>query len=233
MSSTASTVAEVRPFPNAKAPVIEAPIEPQPPAEADATPVKKKRSARSFLLPVIGLALLAGAGWYGYDYWTDGRFLVSTDDAYVKADMAFVSPNITGYVSAVKVTENQHVKAGDPLVVVDDGDYRIAVDQADAQIATQGKTLERIDAQVTAAQASLQQAEAQKTAAKAAADNAARVVDRTSQLLKTHVATQAQLDDAQPADQMETRRVVAFLAMVFGMFMAILDIQIVSASLTE
>ncbi|MBN9241835.1 MAG: HlyD family secretion protein [Mesorhizobium sp.] len=199
MSSTASTVAEVRPFPNAKAPVIEAPIEPQPPAEADATPVKKKRSARSFLLPVIGLALLAGAGWYGYDYWTDGRFLVSTDDAYVKADMAFVSPKITGYVSAVKVTENQHVKAGDPLVVVDDGDYRIAVDQADAQIATQGKTLERIDAQVTAAQASLQQAEAQKTAAKAAADNAARVVDRTSQLLKTHVATQAQLDDAQTA----------------------------------
>ncbi len=199
MSSTASTVAEVRPFPNAKAPAVEAPVEPQGPAEAIPPPAKRKRSARTFLLPVIGAALLAGAGWYGYDYWTDGRFLVSTDDAYVQADMAFVSPKISGYVSAVKVTENQHVKAGDPLVVVDDGDYRIAVDQTEAQIATQGKTLERIDAQVEAAQASLQQAEAQKTAAKAAADNAARVVNRTGQLLKTHVATQAQLDDAQTA----------------------------------
>ncbi|RUV73080.1 MAG: HlyD family secretion protein [Mesorhizobium sp.] len=202
MSSNATPSAEVRPFPNAKiAPATEAPNAPtepaiSPPAEA---PTKKKRSARSLLLPIIALGLLGAAAWYGYDYWTDGRFMISTDDAYVQADMAFISPKISGYVDQVKVTENQQVKAGDPLLVVDNGDYKIAVAQAEAQIATLSKTLDRIDAQTEAARASLEQAQAQKTADQAAAANAARVQTRAAQLLKTHVGTQAQLDDAQTA----------------------------------
>jgi len=204
MSSNAPSTAEVRPFPNAKvAPATEAPEVPVQPAASTPVeaPARKKRSARSFLLPIIGLALLGAGAWYGYDYWTTGRFMISTDDAYVQADMAFISPKISGYVDQLKVSENQVVKAGDPLLVVDDGDYRIAVAQAEAQIATLSKTLDRIDAQTDAARASLQQAQAQKTADQAAADNAARVASRASQLLKTHVGTQAQLDDAQTAVQ--------------------------------
>ncbi|RVB77115.1 MULTISPECIES: HlyD family secretion protein [unclassified Mesorhizobium] len=202
MSSNATPTAEVRPFPNAKiAPATEAPTAPtepaiSPPAE---TPAKKKRSARSFLLPIIALGLLGAGAWYGYDYWTDGRFMISTDDAYVQADMAFISPKISGYVDQVKVTENQQVKAGDPLLVVDNGDYKIAVAQAEAQNATLSKTLDRIDAQTEAARASLEQARAQKTADQAAANNAARAQARAAQLLKTRVGTQAQLDDAQTA----------------------------------
>ncbi|MER8436452.1 HlyD family secretion protein [Mesorhizobium sp. M1312] len=202
MSSNATPTAEVRPFPNAKvAPATEAPTAPtepaiSPPAEA---PAKQKRSTRSFLLPIIALGLLGAGAWYGYDYWTDRRFMISTDDAYVQADMAFISPKISGYVDQVKVTENQQVKAGDPLLVVDNGDYKIAIAQAEAQIATLSKTLDRIDAQTEAARASLEQAQAQKTADQAAAANAARVQARAAQLLKTHVGTQAQLDDAQTA----------------------------------
>ncbi|KUM26506.1 hemolysin D [Mesorhizobium loti] len=202
MSSNAPATAEVRTFPNAKVqPSTEAPevpVQPAPVAPVEA-PAKKKRSVRSFLLPIIGLALLGAGSWYGYNYWTDGRFMISTDDAYVQADMSFVSPKISGYVDKVLVSENQRVKAGDPLFVIDDGDYKIAVAQAEAQIATLAKTLDRIDAQTKAAQASLAQAEAQKIADQAAADNAARAQDRAAQLLKTHVGTQAQLDDAQTA----------------------------------
>ncbi|MBZ9795373.1 HlyD family secretion protein [Mesorhizobium sp. ES1-4] len=204
MSSNTPATAEVRPFPNAKvAPATEVPdvhvqpaVAPPPAAEA---PAKKKRSVRSFLLPIIGLALLSGGAWYGYDYWTTGRFMISTDDAYVQADMAFVSPKISGYVDQVVVSENQQVKAGDPLLTIDSGDYKIAVAQAEAQIATLAKTLDRIDAQTKAAQASLQQAQAQKVADQAAADNAGRAQQRAAQLVKTHVGTQAQLDDAQTA----------------------------------
>jgi membrane fusion protein, multidrug efflux system len=202
MSSNAPATAEVRTFPNAKVqPSTEAPevpVQPAPPAPVEA-PAKKKRSVRSMLLPVIGLALLGAGSWYGYNYWTDGRFMISTDDAYVQADMSFVSPKISGYVDKVLVSENQQVKAGDPLFTIDDGDYRIAVAQAEAQMATLAKTLDRIDAQTKAAQASLQQAQAQKVADKAAADNAARAQARAAQLVKTHVGTQAQLDDAQTA----------------------------------
>ncbi|RAZ90238.1 HlyD family secretion protein [Mesorhizobium hawassense] len=205
MSSNAPATAEVRTFPNAKVqPSTEAPevpvqpVTPVAPPAAEA-PAKKKRSVRSFLLPIIGLALLGAGSWYGYNYWTDGRFMISTDDAYVQADMSFVSPKISGYIDKVLVSENQQVKAGDPLFAIDNGDYKIAVAQAEAQIATLAKTLDRIDAQTKAAQASLQQAQASKVADQAAADNAARAQDRAAQLLKTHVGTQAQLDDAQTA----------------------------------
>lgn len=202
MSSNASATAEVRTFPNAKVqPSTEAPeipVQPVPVAPVEA-PARKKRSLRSLLLPIIGLGLLGAGSWYGYNYWADGRFMISTDDAYVQADTSFVSPKISGYVDKVLVSENQQVKAGDPLFVIDQGDYKIAVGQAEAQIATLAKTLDRIDAQTKAAQASLTQAQAAKIADQAAADNAARAQDRAAQLLKTHVGTQAQLDDAQTA----------------------------------
>jgi membrane fusion protein (multidrug efflux system) len=125
--------------------------------------------------------------------------MINTDDAYVQVDMASVAPKITGYVEHVAATENQHVKAGDPLVTIDAGDYRIALEEARAKIATEEKTLSRIDAQIEAAKASLQQAEAQKAAALAAADNAKRTRDRAQKLVATKVGTQAQLDDAQTA----------------------------------
>ncbi len=169
------------------------------PAPAPEAPVRKRRSTKAFLLPILGIGLLAAAGWYGHEYWTEGRFMISTDDAYVQADMAFVAPKITGYVARLDAEENQHVKAGDPLVTIDDGDYRIALAQAEAQIDVQNKTLERITAQIQAGHAALGQAEAQKTAAASAAANAARTADRTAQLLKTNVSTQAQLDDARTA----------------------------------
>ena len=167
--------AEVRPFPNVKVVPDDRKRRPQsrrlslpklrtPRLPAEAAPRQEEAVGRApSSCRSSRLALLGAGGWYGYNYWTDGRFMISTDDAYVQADMTFISPKISGYVDQVPVTENQQVKAGDPLLIIDDGDYKIAVAQTEAQIATQSKTLERIDAQTEAAKASLQQAEAQKT----------------------------------------------------------------------
>jgi signal transduction histidine kinase len=69
-------------------------------AEIAASPKKRRK-----ILPVLGLMLLGAAGWYGYDWWTNGRFLVSTDDAYIEGDIATISPKVSGYVAKVDVVD--------------------------------------------------------------------------------------------------------------------------------
>ena len=117
---------------------------------------------------MILAALLAAAGWYGYGWWTDGRFLISTDDAYIEADIAIVSPKVAGYVEKVNVVENQQVKAGDPLVTLDGRDYQIALERATNAIESAKLAVKRIDAQIVGAEAALRQAEAQRGALEAA-----------------------------------------------------------------
>ena len=165
-------------------------------APAVAAPPKKRRS---LVLPVIVLAALAGAGWYGYDWWTNGRFMVSTDDAYIEGDIATISPKVTGYVAKVNVVANQEVKAGDVLATLDNGDYQNALDQANAQIATEQLSLNRIDAQIEGAKASLVQAQAQKTALEATVRGAEIKQKRQSDLQAKSVGTTADLDDANTA----------------------------------
>src|ERR1700760_4979289 len=75
----------------------------------------KKLNLRKLLLAGAAVIALAGASWYGYDYWTVGRFLVSTDDAYVKADNTTIAPKVSGYLREVLVGDNEHVKAGQVL----------------------------------------------------------------------------------------------------------------------
>lgn len=165
------------------------------PAAAVVQPEQKK-GGRRLMLPVVGLALLVVGGWYGYQWWTHGRFMISTDDAYIEGDIASVSPKVSGYVEAVNVVANQVVKAGDPLVTLDNGDYRLASEQAEAQIATQKLALDRIDAQIDGARASLAQAEAQKMAYQAALGGAEVAEKRAKELNTKAVGTTASLDSA-------------------------------------
>ena len=95
----------------------------------------KKDLLRRALLAGAAAALLATASWYGWDYWTVGRFLVSTDDAYVKADNTTIAPKVSGYLNQVLVGDNQHVKAGQVLARIDDRDFKVALDQARADVA--------------------------------------------------------------------------------------------------
>ena len=81
---------------------------------------------------IVGGALLAGLGvaWYGNDWWTVGRFIDSTDDAYVGGDVTVIAPKVAGFIAEVAVTDNQEVHAGDLLVRLDDRDYRAALAKA-------------------------------------------------------------------------------------------------------
>jgi membrane fusion protein (multidrug efflux system) len=153
-------------------PVEEPALEPVPAREAAvkaATPSKKERF-RKTLIAGAALALLATASWYGWDYWSVGRFLVSTDDAYVKADNTTIAPKVSGYLNQVLAGDNQHVKSGQVLARIDDRDFRVALDQAKADVAA-------ADAAVASkrAQLEVQQAVIDAASATLDVDQAARV----------------------------------------------------------
>jgi membrane fusion protein (multidrug efflux system) len=94
----------------------------------------KKLNLRKLLLTVVAIAGLAGAAWYGWEYWTVGQYLVSTDDAYVKADSTTIAPKVTGYLQQVLVKDNERVTTGQVLARIDDRDFRVALDQAKADV---------------------------------------------------------------------------------------------------
>lgn len=122
----------------------------------------RQRRLRSLLLAGAGLLALAGAAYFGEQYWTVGRFQVSTDDAYVQADNTTVAPKVSGYLSEVLVRDNEQVAAGQILARIDDRDFRTAlaqgsagVDGARAQVAGKRATLEIQQSIILAAQATL------------------------------------------------------------------------------
>jgi membrane fusion protein, multidrug efflux system len=113
-------------------------------AVAPAKPAPAKRSGlRRFIMPVLILAGLGYGGKTAYDYFVTGRFLVSTDDAYVGADTAIIAAKAMGHLTAVPVVDNQVVHKGDLLAAIDDGDYQNAVEATRARIGTQDATIAR------------------------------------------------------------------------------------------
>src|SRR6516162_5053099 len=112
------------------------------------------------LIGLAGLALAAAIGWWGTDYWRYGRFLQSTDDAYLKADYTIVAPKVSGYIAEVLVQDNQPVKAGQVLARIDARDYAAALAQAKADVlqsqhATAEAKLARLSAALDPAQLNL------------------------------------------------------------------------------
>jgi membrane fusion protein, multidrug efflux system len=135
---------------------------------------------------VLGLA--AGLH-YGVDYWRNGRFLVSTDDAYVQADNTLIAPRISGYISQVLVTDNQPVQAGQVLARIDDQDYQTALRQAVADREMAQSEIRSIDAQLTLQTSTIEQASQQAAAAEAALRFAQQDHARYEELSRTGAGT--------------------------------------------
>ena len=157
---------------------------PAPAAEANATPVRARRGgAKRLLRPVIALILVVvaavTAGWW----FTEGRYIQSTDNAYVQGDIAVLSPRIDGNVAAILVQDNQFVRAGDPLIRLDDADWTARLDQARAAAAeaaaavtTAHRQIDQQQAMIDAAGAAVSQAQAELVRAAADASRATTLV---------------------------------------------------------
>ncbi len=138
---------------------------PNSPSNPTAKPVqvaaaKPTGPLRRLLLAGVAVAALAGASWYGFDYWTVGRFLVSTDDAYVRADNTTIAPKVSGYLREVLVGDNEPVRAGQVLARIDERDFKVALDQARADVAAAQATITSKQAQLEVQQSVIAAAKA-------------------------------------------------------------------------
>jgi membrane fusion protein (multidrug efflux system) len=157
-----------------------------PPTDAERAAVAKSTNPRrKVMLGLAGAFLLAGGGWY----FLHDTGHVSTDNAYVSADSAQVTPQIAAAVVDVPVVNTQFVHKGDVLLRLDDSDFRLAVERAEAaylkarrQFQQSSATSGSLAAEVGARQADIGQAGAQLDAAQSAAAKAKADLDRREHL---------------------------------------------------
>jgi membrane fusion protein (multidrug efflux system) len=138
---------------------------------------------------VIGLVLFIATAAGGYLYWDDSRHFESTDDAFIAARQFAIAPKVPGYLTAVPVTDNQHVGAGDVIARIDDRDYRVALAQATAQVSVAEASIQNIDAQLDVQRAQIDANRAQVVQAQAALVFAQQQAARYQDLAKTGFGT--------------------------------------------
>ena len=128
----------------------------------------KARLKRLAYVALGGVIALAGAR-YGYDYWSVGQFIESTDDAYAGGNVTPISPHVAGFVTQILVGDNEYVRTGQPLIRLDDRDFRAAADRAAAIVKAREATLESLERKQTLQQTAIRQSKAQLDAKQAQA----------------------------------------------------------------
>src|SRR5260221_3872006 len=154
-------------------------------------------STKRIVLSLFVIAAAAGGAVGGRWYWTTGRYLESTDNAYVQGDISVISQRIDGYVASVTVGDNQAVKAGDVLVRIEDRDFKAHLDQANAVMATAKANLVTINSQIAYQQTRIAQAQAQLEAVNAESRRAQQQYDRYAKLVNDKVISRQEFDDAE------------------------------------
>ena len=127
------------------------------------------RVSRRLIAVLLGLVAAGAIAWYGWDWWRVGRFIQTTDDAYVGGNVTTLSPHVAGFVAKILVSDNQFVHAGQLVVELDDRDYKANLAHADAVVQNQTAALANLRAKYTLQQSMIQQAEADLMAKKAEA----------------------------------------------------------------
>jgi membrane fusion protein (multidrug efflux system) len=177
---------------------------------------------RTAIAAAVAVALAAGVAGLT-DWWIGGRYMVSTDDAYVRAHNTTLASKISGYVAGIPIEDNTQVKAGDVIATIDDGDYRLAADAAHEKVATEQATVDRIGRQVIAQGATVDQVKAQLVAAQAVATKTQLELARQQALAAQKYASEQILEQAQ-ADRDQAAAAVQSAQAVIDAAVANLDV---------
>jgi membrane fusion protein (multidrug efflux system) len=163
---------------------------------------------KSKVFPIILILLVIVGGWFGISKYIHGQHHEETDDAQIEANISPVIPRISGYVTQVRVKDNQKVKKGDTLLVLDDRDLKIKLEQAEAALATAESNLGAAKASSSAANANIASSQAGVSTVDAQIETAKINVTRTTQdynryanLIKDHTITQQQFEQQQAAKE--------------------------------
>jgi len=176
--------------------------------ENNTTPATEPKKKKSLVFPIILAVVLIGGGIYGYNTYTYGQAHEETDDAQIASNLSPVISKISGYVTEVKVKDNQFVKKGDTLIVLDSRDQKLALEQAEAALATAKSNISNAQASTTATSKNIGSSQAAVTTANAQIEAARVNVWKTSQdlkryanLVKDHSITEQQYEQALAAKQ--------------------------------
>jgi membrane fusion protein (multidrug efflux system) len=174
-----------------ESPAAKQPVSPEPERRQPPTGKQPRSSVlrRRPIVSAIGAVLLASALGGGYLYVDHAGHFQSTDDAFIAARQSSLAPKVSGYLTAVPVTDNQHVAGGDVVARIDDRDYRIALEQAEAQAAAARASIENIDAQLDVQRAQISANQAQVDQAQAALVFAEQQAARYEHLEQTGYGT--------------------------------------------
>ena len=159
-------------------------------------------------LVVAVLAILSGGAWAGRHWWAVGRYIETTDDAYIGGNVTAIAPHVSGVVAQVLAADNEHVHKGQVLVRLDPRDFQTALDRAAAVVAARTTEVEGLRARYTLQQSIIRQYEADRAAKEARASFTAQDAERYRDLARTNAVSRQEAQRSSTLDQ-EARAAVS------------------------
>ena len=192
---------------------------------------RSRFSLRRLTLAALVLAALLGGAALGRNWWTVGRFVETTDDAYVGGDVTPIAPHVAGFVRQILVRDNQRVRAGQVLIRLDPDDYRAALGHADAAVQAREAALASLQAQRVLQGARIAGAEADLAAKQAQAAFAAEDAQRYRFLARTAAGSRQNAQKALAGDRSAQDAVLGSRAALQAAVQqrAVLDTEITAA----
>ena len=201
------------------------------PIVAEVVGVKRGFSKKRLLMLSVLVVLAGSAAAYGYRWWTVGRFIETTDDAYIGANVTTITAHVGGYVQRILVADNQYVKAGQLLVRLEDQDYQASLDAVQAQVRQRRAAMTNLAARRNLAEAMIAKADADLKAAQAEADFARQDAQRYRNLAAIQAASKQNAQRARTAFRTAESNVAAARAALDAekLKVSVIDTQIASA----
>jgi membrane fusion protein (multidrug efflux system) len=159
----------------------------------------RRRLRRLGLVAV--LAILSGAAWAGRHWWAVGRYIETTDDAYIGGNVTAIAPHVSGFVAQVLAADNERVHTGQVLVRLDPRDFQTALDHAAAVVAARTTEVEGLRARYTLQQSTIRQYEADRAAKAARASFTAQDAERYRKLAQTNAVSRQEAQQSSTLDQ--------------------------------